>query len=246
MTHPLPLRQPGFHPSTPGQEKLWALLQDEANRTLAPLQLCQKAGYQTTGPWYAALKNEAFRQQVEALGVLTSREVRKRAPTLRGNIPLAEDPEAEWAQDIVDLRRLVSEYPKHLSAADLVFVNDIGGQFRIRIGARDSFERVTAKQIWGPCDNEKGNHLAFDNEKGSHLWHISTSPCPNGVAQTVPESFLPPTVQRLSSCPVACPTSAAARYRVPDPRCGLLFQSHAKSRPRRRWGDRVRARSSWP
>ncbi len=127
-----------------------------------------------------------------------------------------------------------------------VFVNDIGGQFRIRIGARDSFERVTAKQIWGPCDNEKGNHLAFDNEKGSHLWHISTSPCPNGVAQTVPESFLPPTVQRLSSCPVACPTSAAARYRVPDPRCGLLFQSHAKSRPRRRWGDRVRARSSWP
>ncbi len=119
MTHPLPLRQPGFQPRTPGQEKLWALLQDEANRTLTPLQLCQRAGYQTTGPWYAALKDEAFRQQVEALGVLTSREVRKRAPALRGNIPLAEDPEAEWAQDIVDLRRLVSEYPKHLSAADL-------------------------------------------------------------------------------------------------------------------------------
>jgi hypothetical protein len=42
-----------------------------------------------------------------------------------------------------------------------VFVNDIGGQFLIRIGARDSFEQVTANQIWGPCDNEKGNHLAF-------------------------------------------------------------------------------------
>ncbi len=42
-----------------------------------------------------------------------------------------------------------------------VFVNDIGDQFLIRIGAKDSFERVTANQIWGPCDNEKGNHLAF-------------------------------------------------------------------------------------
>ena len=37
-----------------------------------------------------------------------------------------------------------------------VFVNDIWGQFLIRIGARDSCECVTANQIWGPCDNEKG------------------------------------------------------------------------------------------
>ena len=43
----------------------------------------------------------------------------------------------------------------------LVFVNDIGGQFRIRIGARDSFACVTDNQIWGPSDNEKGNHLTF-------------------------------------------------------------------------------------
>ena len=42
-----------------------------------------------------------------------------------------------------------------------VFVNDIGGQFLIRIGARDSFEWVTDNQIWGPCDNEKGNQLTF-------------------------------------------------------------------------------------
>jgi len=41
---------------------------------------------------------------------------------------------------------------------DFVFVNDIGNQFLIRIGARDSFERVAATQIWGPCDNEKGSH----------------------------------------------------------------------------------------
>src|SRR6266567_831651 len=91
-----------------------------------------------------------------------------------------------------------------------VFVNDIGGQFLIRIGARDFFEYVTATQIWGPCDNEKVNHLAFANEKGSHLWHISTPPCSNGVAQTVPEAFLPPTVLRLS--PVLLPVQ-----RLPPP-----------------------------
>ena len=38
---------------------------------------------------------------------------------------------------------------------------DIGGQFRIRNGARDSFAYVTANHIWGPSDNEKGSHLAF-------------------------------------------------------------------------------------
>ncbi len=48
-----------------------------------------------------------------------------------------------------------------LTGSGNVFVNDIGGQFRIRIGASDSFECVTANQIWGPSDNEKGNHLTF-------------------------------------------------------------------------------------
>ena len=34
------------------------------------------------------------------------------------------------------------------SVPTTVFVNDIGNQFLIRIGARDSFERVAATQIW--------------------------------------------------------------------------------------------------
>jgi hypothetical protein len=98
----------------------------------------------------------------------------------------------------------------------------------------------------GHVTTKKGTSWLFANEKGSHLWQTSPPPCSNGVAQTVPEAFLPPTVQRLSHCPAACPTSAAARHRVPDSRCGLLPQRHAKSRPRRRRGGRVRARSSWP
>ena len=62
--------------------------------------------------------------------------------------------------------------PLLVEASRLTFFKgepDIGGQFRIRMGARDSFVSVTAKHIWGPCDNEKGNHVAFANEKGSHL-----------------------------------------------------------------------------
>ena len=79
-----------------------------------------------------------------------------------------------------------------------MYLSMILGATFIKIGASDFFEYVTATQIWGPCDNEKVNHLAFANEKGSHLWHISTPPCSNGVAQTVPELFLPPTVQKFS------------------------------------------------
>ena len=57
--------------------------------------------------------------------------------------------------------------------------------------------------------------------------------CSNGVAQAVPVASPLPTVSRS---PVPAPTSAAARHRVPDSRCGLLPPDHAESRPRRRWG----------
>ena len=130
-----------------------------------------------------------------------------------------------------------------------VFVKDIGGQFRINKGAMVASDRDPAHQIWGPVASGKEDHLACANEKGDHLLSNQTDPGShgsNGVAQTVPEAFLAPTVQRLSQCSTACPTSAAARHRVPDSRCGLLLQGHAKSRPRRRQGGRVRARSSWP
>ena len=40
-------------------------------------------------------------------------------PSPRGIVPLASHPDAEWAKDVVDLRRLVSDYPKHLAASAL-------------------------------------------------------------------------------------------------------------------------------
>lgn len=102
---------------TPAQEKFWTLLQDEQNRTLPVLQLCQRAGYKTTAAWYTAVRDEPFRALVESLGIIVYREHHESSP--HGIIPLATDPDAEWAKDIVDLRRLVSEYPKHLSASAL-------------------------------------------------------------------------------------------------------------------------------
>jgi integrase/recombinase XerD len=54
---------------------------------------------------------------VESLGVVTLREYHE--PETRGMVPLAENPDVEWAKDSVDVRRLVSDYPKHMTATAL-------------------------------------------------------------------------------------------------------------------------------
>src|SRR5712691_3074890 len=117
MANILPLRPSPSQDLTPAQEKFWTLLQDEQNRALPTLQLCQKAGYKTTASWYTAVRDEQFRDLVETLGVVVYRERHESSP--RGRVSLASDPDVEWAKDIVDLRRLVSDYPKHVSASAL-------------------------------------------------------------------------------------------------------------------------------
>jgi hypothetical protein len=64
---------------------------------------------------------------------------------------------------------------------------------------------------------KKGTTWLVANEKGGHLWQVSPPLCSNGVAQTVPETFLPPTVQRLSPSP-ACLSNVCRR---PLPRSRL-------------------------
>src|SRR2546430_17411528 len=46
-----------------------------------------------------------------------------------------------------------------------VFVNDIGGQFRINMGATVARERDLDNQIRGPVASGKGDHLACANKK---------------------------------------------------------------------------------
>jgi integrase len=115
MASPLPQEQFSLEQFTPAQSTFWTLLQDEQNHLLSRLQLCHKAGYKTTASWYTAVRDEHFRKIVEALGVVVYRE--RHEPEVCGIVPLAENPDVEWEKNIVDVRRLVSDYPKHLSAS---------------------------------------------------------------------------------------------------------------------------------
>ena len=61
------------------------------------------------------MKDEAFRAQVEALGVIT----RRQGIPLRFQpvVPLTTNVDEEWQKDVIDIRRFVTEYPKHWPAS---------------------------------------------------------------------------------------------------------------------------------
>src|SRR2546421_55387 len=105
------------------------------------------------------------------------------------------------------------------------------------MGARDFFERVAANQIWGPCDKEKGSHLAFAHEKGSPLRLVGTHPCSNGVAQTVPESF--PLLPMQSFSPVLLPVQRLPPPATAFPTPGAGCSSKATPCQGRAGGTRV-------
>jgi integrase len=109
-----PLRKTTQAEQTTAQEKFWSLLQEEGNRTLPLQELCRMAGYRSMGPWYQALKDDEFRAHVEALGVATRRQVVYPTPL----IPLAQNADEEWSKDVIDVRRLIADYPKHRGAGD--------------------------------------------------------------------------------------------------------------------------------
>lgn len=98
---------------TKTQLKFWNLLQVLENRNLTIEELCKKAGYKSCSCWYIALKGENFRILLDTLGI----EIRRKAEFTKGIVPLAKNPDEEWAQDIVDVRRLYADYPKHVSAS---------------------------------------------------------------------------------------------------------------------------------
>src|SRR6266487_3394531 len=77
----------------------------------------------------------------------------------------------------------------------------------------------------GQVTTKKGTAWLFANEKGSHLWQTSAPPCSNGVAQTVPEAFLPPTVQRLSSALLPVQRLPPPATAFPTPGAGCCFQA---------------------
>lgn len=112
---------------TKPQWRFWILLQDEQNRSLSVVELCRRAGYTCTKPWFNSLKDEGFRSQLESLGVQT----RRNEVFVPGPVRL-EDPDKVWSRDRVDLRRLYSDYPKHMSTGvfKLVFTFIVNPRLR--------------------------------------------------------------------------------------------------------------------
>jgi integrase len=114
MAGVLPFKKTQMASLTETQGKIWEVLQEETNRVLPIWKICQQAGYSSTQVWYSAMRDKTFRRQVEALGVVVQRQHQEKNSV--GKVPLATDPDEEWLKDIVDIRRLVADYPKHMAA----------------------------------------------------------------------------------------------------------------------------------
>lgn len=114
---------------TKAQWRFWIFLQGEENRSLSVVELCRRAGYTGTKQWFTALKDECFRAEIERLGVRVPR--RQEEIFIPGPIAL-EDPDRVWSRDRVDLRRLCTDYPKHMnqSTFKLVFTFIVNPRLR--------------------------------------------------------------------------------------------------------------------
>jgi hypothetical protein len=131
---------------TRAQWRFWILLQDEENRSLSVVELSRRAGYATTRQWFKALKDGGFRAEIEGLGVRAPR--RQEEIFIPGPVAL-EDPDKVWSRDRVDLRRLYTDYPKHMnqSTFKLVFT------FIVNPRLRDLIKRYFRARVpfWRPA-----------------------------------------------------------------------------------------------
>src|SRR6266566_1098881 len=146
----------------------------------------------------------------------------------------------------------------------------LGANFESESGPEIPLNMSLILKFGGHVTTKQGTTWLFANEKGSHLWHISTHPRSNGVAQTVPESFLPQRcrgssavllpVQRLPRPATAFPTPGAGccfnatpsqgraggaeagcgRARLGLDWCGTLEQPHGRLLPAARCGQGLR------
>ncbi len=96
---------------TKTQQRFLEVLEHEEHRCKTVAEICRLAGFKYDWYWYLALKDERFVAKMEELGVPVRRG-RQHAPP-HTEVTLALDIEWELAQDVWDMRRLKTEYPKH-------------------------------------------------------------------------------------------------------------------------------------
>jgi len=104
------------HAWTPSQQKFLDVLQHEENRKKSPAEICQKAKCHIC-TWYRAAHDEQFAAFVQTWGIQITHHQPNRERHI--NVTLATDMEEELRKDIWDMRRLKSDYPKHLSPSNL-------------------------------------------------------------------------------------------------------------------------------
>ena len=103
------------------QRKLLAVLEQQEHRTLGPGAVCKLAGYGDWA-WDRATKDPRFVTRLKQLGVSTGQPSRGWKRKHEGNLEicLAVDPEEELAKDIWDMRKLLSDYPRHRPSSDFI------------------------------------------------------------------------------------------------------------------------------
>jgi integrase/recombinase XerD len=109
------LRTPLSTQLTPTQQRIWKVLQQNNNQDLSIRNICKLAGYRGVTPWYDAMQDEAFRSMIEALGIAIDRQ---HTPMTQRVVLAMEDAEAEWQKEVIDIRRLMADYPKHWPAGN--------------------------------------------------------------------------------------------------------------------------------
>ena len=100
------------------EQRLLAVLDDEANRDLPIPELCRKARYSSVAPWYKSLTSEQFTQALQAWGVPI---VRQHPPFIpHTQVKLAMNVQEALSKDIWDIRQLKPDYPKHRSPSSYI------------------------------------------------------------------------------------------------------------------------------
>jgi len=103
---------------TKAQKKFFEVLKNEENKDKKYNEICELAGYKTSGTWYRAIKDEKFSDFLESIGV----NVRLKSDNYPSHnevkyIKNPQEREEYFKRDIWDMRRIFEEYPRHYRAS---------------------------------------------------------------------------------------------------------------------------------
>ena len=159
------------------QRKLLAVLEQQENRTLGPGPVCELAGYGDWA-WDRATNDPRFVTRLKQLGVRGNPpNTRWRKHEGHLEVCLAAHPEEELAKDIWDMRKLLSEYPRHRSAHDFIvdFTTLVDPDLRTQVKIYFRHRLIHWKAGTFKCTLNALRHPLGWLPKGVHLGTITRS-----------------------------------------------------------------------